>query len=132
MLLQPILVALELKTLRTAEDVPANQNVKSTKQYALMDVRIIQTLKGNLACPQCFKQNLALKMSNQSGFAAKLSVSCKSCDELAGSCLISEKIYETQNDDVNRRVVKDFTTLQGQRVHSIRAFLPCNECASYE
>lgn len=96
---------------RPAEDVPANQNVKWTNQYALIDVRIIQTLSGNLACPQCYKQNLALKMSNQRGFAANLSVSCTTCDELAGSCFTLEKIDDTQNDDVNRRAVKAFTTL---------------------
>lgn len=70
-------------------------------------MRIIQTLIGNLAGPR----SLALKMSNQRGFAAKLSVSCISCDELAGPCFTSEKIDDTQNDDVNRRVVKAYTTL---------------------
>lgn len=61
-----------------------------------MDVKRVESLIGNLACPQCLKQNLTLNVSNQSGFAGKLSVLCTSCDELAGSSFTSEKMDDTK------------------------------------
>lgn len=80
-------------------------------QYAFIDIRCLEPLVTRLACPQCFQQNLVLKTSEQSGFAMKFTISCSTCEESEVSCFTSNKIDQSNNFDINRRVVKSFTAL---------------------
>lgn len=79
--------------------------------YTLFNMKSVRSIVECLACPLCHSQTVKIYNKSRMGFAKSFCIFCENCEEEIKIISSSDKIPNSGAYDVNRRMVKSFTTM---------------------
>lgn len=87
----------------------------SDSEYCIISLQSLESLVSQLACNDCKTNNLSCYLSERKGFAVKVCVKCKTCDDTVAENYSSVRIKNHQSTrppfDINRKLVSAFLSV---------------------